>query len=220
MNAARMFGIALVLVALPAGTQQLSSDVLTLARAMTTNRGLFKPILFYTCLETIERYSPQIRGRSRGRDVVQVDVGVGEEKELYSWPGDTSFSSLDLPDLVAHGLLSTAMFSGFANSLFVNGHGNVQLAGKDIVQGRNALQFSYRVPSLESRWTIDWDGKTGVLQEAGEFWVDAEDYHLLRLQVDAQEIPPQMLLRSLTLVMDYVWRKKTPSGHCCRWAER
>ncbi len=203
MNAARIIGVLSALLTLPARTQELSPDVLNLAHAMNTNRDLFKPILFYTCLETIERARPQLHGRPSANDVVQVDVGVGEEREMYSWPDDTRFSSLNLPELVTHGLLSTGMFSGFAHSLFVGRHGLVQQSGRDVIQGRDALRFTYRVPSLEARWTINWDGKAGELKEAGEFWVDAEDYHLIRLKVDAQDIPPQMLLRSLALVMDY-----------------
>jgi len=130
-------------------------------------------------------------------------VGVGENSEMYSWPNDTNSSSLNLPDLVAHGLLSTGMFSGFAHSLFVGDHGIVQIAGKDVIQGRDTLRFTYRVPSLVNSWSINWDGQSGELQETGEFWVDAQDYHLMRLQVNTQEIPPQMMLRLLTVVMDY-----------------
>jgi hypothetical protein len=195
--------VALALFALPGGAQELSPDVLRLAHAMTTNRDLLKRLPLYTCLETIERSRPHKHGRSSDRDVVQVDVGVGETGEMYSWPDETSFSSLDLPDLVGHGMLSTGMFSGFAHSLFVGDHGVVQGLGNDVIQGRDALRFTYRVPSLANQWKINWEGNLGELQETGKFWVDAQDYHLMRMQVDAQEIPPQMLLRSVTLVMDY-----------------
>jgi hypothetical protein len=190
-------------MALPALAQELSPDVLTLARAMNTNRDLLKRLPLYTCLETIERTRPRMRGRMSAGDVVQVDVGVGNGSEMYSWPGDTSFSSLDLPHLVMHGLLSTGMFSGFAHNLFVGDQGIVKLTGKDMMQGHDAFRFTYLIPSLVNRWVINWDGKSGKLQETGEFWVDAQDYHLMRLQVDAQEIPPQMLLTSISLVMDY-----------------
>jgi hypothetical protein len=195
--------VALALLALPGGAQQLSPDVLRLAHAMTTNRDLLKRLPLYTCLETIERSRPREHGRSSDKDVVQVDVGVGETREMYSWPDETSFSSLDLPDLVGHGMLSTGLFSGFAHSLFVGDHGVVQGPEKEVIQGRNALRFTYRVPSLANQWKINWEGKLGELQETGKFWVDAQDYHLMRMQVEAQEIPPEMMLRSVTLVMDY-----------------
>jgi hypothetical protein len=195
--------VVLALLALPAATQELSPDVLELARALNTNRDLLKRLPLYTCLETIERLRPREHGRPSARDVVQVDVGVGENNEMYSWPEAASFSSLNLSDLVAHGLLSTGMFSGFPDNLFVRGHGLEQIAGKDVIQGHDALRFTYRVPSLGNRWEINWEGQSGELQEAGEFWVDARDYHLMRLQVNAQEIPPQLMLRSVTLTMDY-----------------
>jgi hypothetical protein len=183
--------------------QELSPDLLTLARAMTTNRDLFRRLPLYTCLETIERARPREHGRPGNRDVVQVDVGVGDKGEMYSWPNENSFSSQDLTELVGHGLLSTGMFSGFAHSLFVGNNGVVRLAGKDSLQGREVIRFTYHVPSLGSRWQVVWRGKTGELQEAGQFWVNAQDSHLQRMQVDAREIPPHLLLRSVTLVMDY-----------------
>jgi hypothetical protein len=95
------------------------------------------------------------------------------------------------------------LFSGFAHSLFVGNHGVVQGPASEVIQGRDALRFTYRVPSLANQWKINWAGKPGELQEAGKFWVDAQDYHLMRMQVEAQEIPPEMMLRSVTLVMDY-----------------
>ena len=195
---------ALLLTALPAfSSQELPPDVLTLAHAMNTNRDFLKRLPLYTCLQTIQRSTARSHARASALDVVQVDVGASPGTEMYSWPDETTFSSLDLPDLVAHGLLSTGMFSGFAHNLFVGDQAIVQLIGEDSISGRQAIRFKYRVPSLMNRWNINWKGRLGQLQEAGQFWVSAPDYHLIRLQVDAQNIPPQLLLRSIALVMDY-----------------
>ena len=158
---------------------------------------MMRQVPLYTCLETIQRNRP------KSHDVVQVEVGVAGTHEMYSWPGAANFSSTNLPDLVVHGMLSTGMFSGFARNIFVGGSASVHLTGTEVLQGRQALHFAYQVPSLQEQWTINWDGQAGELQEAGEFWVDATDYHLLRLLVVAQDIPPNLLLRSLRLILNY-----------------
>ena len=71
--------------------QGLSPEVLAIARAMTTNRDLLKHLTLYTCLETISRTRPSTRRGSGSRDILQLDVGMGEHEEMYSWPGDTTF---------------------------------------------------------------------------------------------------------------------------------
>ncbi len=141
--------------------------------------------------------------RERSHDVVQVDVGVAPERELYSWPGAGSFSNLDLFELVGHGLLSTGTFAGFASNVFVGNQGIVHSRGESNIGGRRTFHFQFEVSSLESRWTINWMGKTGRLGEAGEFWVNADDLHLIRMRVDAQEIPGNLFIRSVQLVIDY-----------------
>ena len=188
--------------ALPCCTQELSPDVLKMAQAMNTNRDLLKRLQLYTCLETMERTSPRERGRGKMHDVVQVDVGAGEGHELYSWPDESSFSPLDVGDLIGHGMLSNGMFEGFAHDVFL-GSAVARFTVEEIMQGTKALHFSYHVPSLGNDWRINWQGKRGELGQAGEFWVDAVDFHLLRLKVVAQDIPPQMLLHSLILTVDY-----------------
>ena len=110
---------------------------------------------------------------------------------------------MDLGELVGHGMVFTGMFALFARNLFVDGNGVVNAAGEATVQGRRALHFTYRTPSLTSRWFINWEGRIGQVGEAGQFWVDAQDFHLLRLAVSGQDIPPQLLLESLDLVVDY-----------------
>lgn len=177
--------------------------MLKLAKALNTNRDLLKRLPLYTCLETIGRSRPKSRGRPSSHDVVQVDVGAIDKQEMYSWPGDTAFSQLDLPHLVGHGLVSTGMFTGFADNLFIAHHSIARFDGSDVMQGHDALRFIFTVPSLESRWNINWEGAAGILGEEGMFWVDAGDFHLVRLQVTARDIPPQISLRSLTLTMDY-----------------
>jgi hypothetical protein len=96
----------------------------------------------------------------------------------------------------------------------VAGNGLVRADGEEVIQGQSTLRFTYRTPSLTTRWQIQWHGQDGQLGESGQFWVSARTFQLLRLKVNAEDIPPQMLLRSLSLVMDYqpVSNTLVPSG--------
>jgi len=184
--------------------EDLPAGVLQTAHAMTTNRDLLKNLPLYTCLATISR-SRSERGRQKPRlsDVVHVDVGVGEDQEIYSWPGQPTFSPRGLVGLVGHGFLSTGIFETIATDLFVSGHGIVKPAGEEKIGGRQASHFTYTVPSLESRWLINWYGAQSVLGEEGDFWVDRASYSLLRLIARANTIPPNVPLKDVTTTIDY-----------------
>lgn len=198
---------ALLLLACATGplfTEDLPIAILHTARAMHINRDLLKTLPFYTCLETISR-SRSASGRQKAKraDVVQVDVGVGADREIYSWPGQSTFPPGDISGLVSHGFLFTGVFESFAANLFVSGHGMAKLAGEEPLHGRQALHFTYTVPSLENRWVIDWYGARGLLGEEGDFWVDKTDYKLLRMKVRANTIPPNVPLKAVNIIIDY-----------------
>jgi len=188
-------------------------ETVRIANIRRVNGVLVKQLPLYTCLETISRNEGTAGKHSRKRDIVQVDVGVGAGQEMYSWPGAAVFSAKDLPALVGHGMLSTGLFHSFVQNLFVYRHGTVRSAGEEVVRGRKALRFTYSVPSLENEWTIHWLGATGGVQQAGEFWVDAADDHLLRLAATATDIPPALPLKTVRVAIDYesVILKDTPA---------
>jgi hypothetical protein len=122
---------------------------------------------------------------------------------MYSWPGATSFSSEGLGALIGHGLLSTGMFQTFAANLFVFDQAIIKAAGEGVIDGRPMLRFTYSVPSLENHWDVDRFGSQGSLGEAGEFCVDRTDNTLVRLQVNATDIPATLPLKSLQVTVDY-----------------
>lgn len=171
---------------------------------LSVNRSLLRQLQFYTCQENIDRFVPDEHGRPTVLDTVEVDVGVGRKHEMYSWPGDANFSPLDLGDLVGHGLLATGLFGGLARDLFFGKSVTMKLEEPSSIEGQKALRFNFAIPSQDSHWQIVWNGQAGQLGEAGQFWVSAADYHLIRLSVEAVNIPPQVRLRSLSVTLDYV----------------
>lgn len=188
----------------PLWAEDLSPDVLRVARALQTNRPFFEQLPRYTCLETITREHTEYRKRKRQKqDVLQLDVGVGRAREIYSWPGARTFSSQNLPALVGHGFLSTGLFGTFAADVFLSGYVLVHAAGQENLAGRPAFKFRYRTSSFEAKWTVDWLGKRGEVGEEGEFWVDSSSFVLLRLTARAIDIPAILALKELQVTMDY-----------------
>jgi hypothetical protein len=182
----------------------LPSAVLETAHTLRHNRNLLESLPAYTCLETITREQKDPKQRKpRALDIVQVDVGVGRNQEIYSWPGEKAFSSGDLAALIGQGFSATGFFNSFARNLFVSNGGIVRLAGEQVLQGRDTIHFSYTIPSLASNWNIDWLGARGVVGESGEFWVDKHSLTLLTLEVTANNFPPNLPLKAMTVVIKY-----------------
>ncbi|HEX4232531.1 MAG TPA: hypothetical protein VHZ07_27975 [Bryobacteraceae bacterium] len=112
--------LILVPVAFAATSEDLSPDTLLVIHTLLANRKLLNQLSQYTCLETIDRSRPATkRHKPQKQDVIQLDVGVGAHQEIYSWPGDSSFSSKDLFSLVGHGMLANGLFESFAANLFI-----------------------------------------------------------------------------------------------------
>ena len=202
----RLFPVAawITTVALTAQPEDLPPDVLAVARATTVNRELVKHVATFTCLETIRRAdSARNQRKTKAQDVVQVEVGVGGGQEVFSWPGQNNFSDSELGEIVGHGLIATGLFQSFANTVFASNAAMTKLIEKSTLHTQPAYHFSYKIPSLQSRWAVNWLGARGNVGEEGEFWVDASNFTLLRLMVSAVDVPPALPLKDLRITIDY-----------------
>ena len=96
--------MCLVVMAIDLGAQELSPEVLLLARIKVKMAENLKGLPNYTCLQTIER-STRDAGNRRYRplDTVRVEVALVDGKELFAWPGEwMSLNGLsEVPDEVA-----------------------------------------------------------------------------------------------------------------------
>jgi hypothetical protein len=187
----------------PIYSQGIPQGIVAVAQALHHNQDLLKNVSDYTCLETISREQKTPKQRSAlTLDVIQVDVAVGEGTEIYSWPGEDSFSSNNLGGLVGQGFVATGFFDAFAGNIFVHNGAAVQFAGEQNFQGRRALHFTY-VLSSRAKWTVNWLGARGNVGSSGEFWVDPNTFRLLRLDINATKIPASLPLAAIQVVIDY-----------------
>ena len=182
----------------------LPLDVLKAARAVTVNRELVTKVPSFACLETIRRTNWTGKLRKTGvQDTVQVEVGIGGGKEVFSWPGQNNFSDSSLGEIVGHGLVATGLFQSMVNTVFAGNAAAIKLIDENTLHGHAALHFGYKILSLQNRWEINWLGARANVGEEGEFWVDATNFTLLRLVVNAIDIPPVLWLQRVRITIDY-----------------
>ena len=80
------------------------------------------------------------------------------------------------------------------------------------LRGRRVLAFSYRVAQFRSQWHINYDRKLDIVPAyKGLVYVDKETHHVLRVTLDAEDIPASFPVRRAETVLDYDFQDI--SGH-------
>jgi hypothetical protein len=158
----------------------------------------------YTCLETIERSRSVPRTKAfKLVDTLRLEVAHVGNKELYSWPGAQRFEDRDAGEIVGAGLISSGDFALHAQSVFVGTAPMFTYRGEEDLQGRRALRYDYRIPYMWSGYRLRVAGSEGKVGSSGSFWADAETLDLIRLEVHADEIPPDLPVASAVTQIDY-----------------
>jgi hypothetical protein len=157
----------------------------------------------YSCIETIER-AERFKSTAEFRilDKMRVEVIYAGGKELYSWPGSREVSDKDVRAGMT-GLLSDGEFTSHTRTVFLNNVSETKFAGEETYRGRPALKYTYRVPFLFTGWTLTFSGQSGNAGARGAFWADRDSADLLRLEVIADEIAPNVPVADVITRIDY-----------------
>src|SRR5262249_26747474 len=184
-----------------------------LARVHDRIIGELQHITNYTCVQTVSReyfrpnlalppescdalYASKASGSHTlhpwSLDRLRLDVAVTPNREIYSWAGAEKFDERDLPGIVGAGPISTGPFRGFLSSI-CGGHDAIfAFDGTTKRDGRELLQFAYRVPRERSQYRIRTiAGGWVVSAYEGAILVDPETADLLRLTIVTAELPPE-----------------------------
>jgi len=194
------FGFALLLSA----QADLNKDVIQLAQLKRDVAASLAKLDNYTCVETIDR-SDRKKSQEpfRHRDTLHLEVAVARNKELFAWPGAEHFEEGDLAGFVGAGMISSGNFESAIKSVLLDNTSEIHFHGVGEIWGRHALRWDYKIPYNLSAWTVNINGRGGRVSETGSFWADAESFQLLRLQSEAGDIPPDLLVASITNTLDY-----------------
>jgi hypothetical protein len=159
----------------------------------------------YTCLETAERYlkAPGEKSVLKPLDTLRLEVLDSGDKELYARPGARGFQRDRPGDFTGAGLTNTGMFALYLRNLLVNGTGICRYHGEEAVGGRRAARYDFHVPLLGSGMNVHLGPSSGTIATRGSFWADPGSLDLLRLTVEADDIPPGLPLASTTWTIEY-----------------
>ena len=190
-------GAAVVFAQPPA---PLAPEVIQLAhiRARMLNHLTHQPN--YTCLETIERSQRAGAERKFERiDTVRLEVALVDGREMFGWPGARKFEDTELRNIVPTGAIGNGNFALHARAIFDGNNAAFDYRGRD----ENGVRYDFRVPLFLSGYKIRSKASEAVVAYHGSFWADPDSLDVVRLEVSADEIPPQLKLSSATDRMDY-----------------
>jgi VWFA-related protein len=146
----------------------------------------------YTCLETIDR------SRQAGtRDFIPVDkirleVSSVGGREMFAKPGARSFENRDVTAIVKSGMIGSGMFAGLTRTLFVENKGTFKYKGKDTVDGRPTLRYTFRLTQKESGFKIEVENRQEPVAFNGTFWFDPDTFDLVQLEGNSDDLPASL----------------------------
>jgi hypothetical protein len=190
---------SLVLATMVSAQSELPKDVIQLAQIRREIGKSISTLDNYTCVETIDRATRKNTRRNfQHVDTVTAEVTVVHNREIYSRPGTNG-----LDDLYVSGLISTGGFADALKNVFLNNVSTIWFHGVEQILSRRAMCWGYRIPYNLSGWDVQIDGRTGRVSESGSFWADPDTLDLLRLEISAQDIPPDLGATAITERLDY-----------------
>ena len=187
-TAGAILAFAIVVSAgLPA--QEIAPEVLLLSRIRDHHREELAHLPDYTCTETIRRFRKGAGPKDvlKPFDTVRLEVLFAEGHELYASPGTRRFST-DPSQFIGSGLIGTGIFATWLRSLFIDSHAVFTWRGEEQLAGQRSVRWDFRVPAMQSGYTITVAGISGKAGFRGSFWADPETLDLLQLNVDADDI--------------------------------
>jgi hypothetical protein len=158
----------------------------------------------YTCLETVER--SERRGSSTPFvlvDRLRLEVAMVGNREFYAWPGDSKFEEKTIAQLIPNGTIGSGDFALHAYAVFLSRGPVYTYVGETIRNGRRLIRFDYRVAESDSGYTLRVSPREAQVGYHGSFFVDRETLDLVRLEVAAADIPPDLGLTEAVDVMEY-----------------
>lgn len=184
-----------------------------LARARVRIAETMRRIPKYTCIETIDRsyfaYAAPVAAtathlpcleaagkkdaaalRLNATDRVRLEVAEGDVREIYSWPGASRFETGSIDELVNRGPAASGAFGGYVIDVFARNDAQFHFVSARAEGGREIFTYRYEMPQERSRYKVRTDDGWVITAYSGEFDIDAASLELLRMMVEASDLPP------------------------------
>jgi hypothetical protein len=188
---------------IPPPSAEEQGRVLDEARQYALNYS--KTLPDFICTQVTRRfYDPSgLEFWQRG-DTLTTRLSYFEQKENYklvmvnSQYTEVAYESLG-------GVISAGEFGSMMREIFEPGsNGRFQWERWATLGGKRAHVLSYRIPQLSSKYRITFDRSMEIIVGySGLVYIDKEAGGILRITLEADDIPPTFPIRQVSTVLDY-----------------
>ena len=181
-------------------------DILRLARIKQVIKKHLDGMPNYTCQQTVERYQKLPKATKESLiDVLRLEVAFVGGREMYAWPGSTSFEAEELRELVTTGAFSTGGFVLHARSIFLGDATTFRGVGTEDLGGVATWRFDYETAQFRSGYTIrnPRKGLSAQIGYHGSIWARKDNLELLRITIHAEDIPAAIEIKEAHDRLDY-----------------
>jgi hypothetical protein len=195
-----MFVLASALAPLPAG--DAPEGLLDRIRARVTEN--LRRLPDYTCLQTVERFGRFTAEKPWEKiDTLRLEVGMSGKREIYSWHGEKEFDDRQLGDLVGRGTVGTGHFGLLVRHVFHPGAATFAYRGETELGQRIVHEFSFDVDQKKSGYRLRAGAGEAVVGFQGSFLADTETLDLLKLEVQAYDMPRELAMAQADNMMQF-----------------
>src|SRR3954451_18256927 len=177
----------------------------------------------FICTQVTRRYAAPAPGTRYGGqagtdprwyalDTLTLKLSYFEQKEDYKLIlVNNSITTQDYKTL--GGATSTGDFGSMMRQVFEPAsQAHFEWDHWGTLRGRRVLAFSYRVAQFRSQWHINYDRKLDIVPAyKGLIYVDKETHHVMRVTLEAEDVPASFPVRRAETVLDYDFQEI--SGH-------
>ncbi|MFN7932641.1 MAG: hypothetical protein U0R19_04900 [Bryobacteraceae bacterium] len=158
----------------------------------------------YVCTQSVERFSRNSAEHPwKPVDVLQLDVAVVGDHELYGRAGSGEFFRQPLSETVGSGVVSTGKFALLARQILDTTAAKYRYKGLGERDGSQAHEYDFDIAQPSSNYRL----RSGTLElpvaYQGTFWIKADNLDLLRLELQAYDIPPKLGLAEAVTTLVY-----------------
>jgi hypothetical protein len=161
----------------------------------------------FICQEIMSRYAQRGREPEMSMDVVSADIIYENGQESYrnvkinDRPTDRSLQEIG-------GSRSTGEFASTLLELFhPDTRARFRSGGASSISAVSAQVYDFTVESENSHWTVQSDSQSLIAAYAGSVWIDPKTARVLRIEMQARNLPPDFPMDTVESAVDYsyVW---------------
>jgi hypothetical protein len=183
-------------------TRSLSPSEALIERARQAAFEFSEKLPDFICKEVMARYSQ--RGREETPlDIVSAEIIYDHAKESYrnvkinDRPTDTSLEEIG-------GSWSTGEFASTLLELFhPDTNARFRSSGASSISGLRGQVYDFEVRSENSHWRVQADSQTMVAAYGGSVWLDPSTARVLRIEMQARNIPSDFPMDTIESAVDY-----------------